>query len=649
MERKVVVVMQHFQGGGEPPYGAPTQTMPTFSLPLPPATVPAPAAARGVVLPTQPQLAVMAPEEFPPAAGSGSAAVNFHDDDMMTLDVVGGSSGGGAGGSGNRWPREETLALIRIRSEMDAAFRNAALKAPVWEELSRRLAELGYQRSGKKCKEKFENVDKYYKRTKEGRVGRQDGKSYRFFSQLEALHAAAPSQQQHQQAVTVLDPPPLAMAWMVPAAARLGGPTGDDASMLNLSYLSMLSDEESDEESNEEDDEEQVSSYRDGIGGFRRGGDNEEEGSSMKWMMALFEGMMRQITEKQDAMQRVFLETLDKWETERTEREEEWRRKEIARMNHERELLSQERATAASRDAALIAFLNRVGGEQSLRLFAPSTATMRASIPATPPPRYDVAAAVVPVPPSKSNAEEGWAGGEGSGPTPPSRWPKEEVQALIDMRMEKEQYNDMGPKGMLWEEIATGMQRIGYNRSAKRCKEKWENINKYYKKVKDSNKRRPEDSKTCPYFHQLDAIYRKKHLASIGSDASGVAAASGTCLAIDTVPEQEILSQHEIERKHSNDGNMQLAVPRNTTTADKMVEVARAEPNITVEETDSEDMGGNYTDDGHNDDKMQYKIQFQKPNASGGGSAIVPMTTAATTSSTPTPNLTSNTSFLAVQ
>ncbi|KAK0576840.1 hypothetical protein LWI29_024121 [Acer saccharum] len=54
------------------------------------------------------------------------------------------------------------------------------------------------------------------------------------------------------------------------------------------------------------------------------------------------------------------------------------------------------------------------------------------------------------------------------------------------------------------------MRGLGYNRSAKRCKEKWENINKYFKKVKDSNKKRPQDSKTCPYFSQLDALYREK-------------------------------------------------------------------------------------------------------------------------------------------
>ncbi|BAF09494.2 Os02g0648300 [Oryza sativa Japonica Group] len=277
--------------------------------------------------------------------------------------------------------------------------------------------------------------------------------------------------------------------------------------------------------------------------------------------MAMFEGMMRQVTEKQDAMQRVFLETLEKWEAERTEREEAWRRKEVARINREREQLSKERAAAASRDAALIAFLQRVGGAggEPVRL-SPSSAGAT---------RHDAAAAglqLVPVPAPRAKAEDAWAaaGGDGSGTTAPSRWPKEEVQALIDLRMEKEeQYNDMGPKGPLWEEIAAGMQRIGYNRSAKRCKEKWENINKYFKKVKESNKRRPEDSKTCPYFHQLDAIYRKKHFAGRGGGGGGVTiAASHSSLAIVTVSEQDNPSQRELEGKSSNDvGNVQLAVP----------------------------------------------------------------------------------------
>lgn len=38
---------------------------------------------------------------------------------------------------GNRWPRQETLALLKIRSDMDVVFRDSSLKGPLWEEVSR--------------------------------------------------------------------------------------------------------------------------------------------------------------------------------------------------------------------------------------------------------------------------------------------------------------------------------------------------------------------------------------------------------------------------------------------------------------------------------------------------------------------------------
>ena len=122
-------------------------------------------------------------------------------------------------------------------------------------------------------------------------------------------------------------------------------------------------------------------------------------------------------------------------------------------------------------------------------------------------------------------AESQDTAGSGGGAPSPSRWPKAEVHALIKLRTELEtRYQDSGPKGPPWEDISSGMRRLGYNRSAKRCKEKWENINKYFKKVKESNKKRPEDSKTCPYYHQLDALYRSKALASLSSGAAPAAA-----------------------------------------------------------------------------------------------------------------------------
>ncbi|XP_041022322.1 LOW QUALITY PROTEIN: trihelix transcription factor GTL2-like [Juglans microcarpa x Juglans regia] len=96
------------------------------------------------------------------------------------------------------------------------------------------------------------------------------------------------------------------------------------------------------------------------------------------------------------------------------------------------------------------------------------------------------------------------------------RWPRDEVLALINMRCST-QYNnsnggDQDKEGIakappLWERISQGMLELGYKRSAKRCKEKWENINKYFKKTKDVNKKRSLDSRTCPYFHQLSTLY----------------------------------------------------------------------------------------------------------------------------------------------
>ncbi|KAL0438219.1 UNVERIFIED_CONTAM: Trihelix transcription factor GT-2 [Sesamum latifolium] len=107
-------------------------------------------------------------------------------------------------------------------------------------------------------------------------------------------------------------------------------------------------------------------------------------------------------------------------------------------------------------------------------------------------------------------------------PASSSRWPKAEVQALINLRTSLDlKYQDNGPKGPLWEEISAAMGKLGYNRSAKRCKEKWENINKYFKKVKESNKKRPEDSKTCPYFHQLEAIYKERARNDVPSFTPG--------------------------------------------------------------------------------------------------------------------------------
>ncbi|WOL07553.1 trihelix transcription factor GTL1-like isoform X1 [Canna indica] len=514
-----------------------------------------------------------------------AVAGSFPDDEALAaVDDV---ERGGGGASGNRWPRQETLALLKIRSEMDAAFRDATLKGPLWEEVSRNLAELGYKRNAKKCKEKFENVHKYYKRTKEGRAGRQDGKSYRFFTQLEALYsgtstgtatasAAAPAPTASPSTTftsgVAAGPPPttaqpisaVAPSTMptptrvvIPELTPHGGPQGISSSAAaaaaaGLFFCSNSSSSSSASESDGEETEEAGES-QEGRKRKRKRGGGDGSGTSRK-MMAFFDRLMRQVMERQEAMQQRFLEAIEKREQDRMIREEAWRQQEMGRLSREQELLAQERAMAASRDTAIISYLQKISGQPIQFTISTTTPSTPISILPLPPHQPAVAASQQQTPPpptpqpelqppaaSRPSEQVHHQTGESSSATAElipfsepqeaarsgslepmassSRWPKTEVHALINLRSGLEpKYQESGPKGTLWEEISAGMQRLGYNRSAKRCKEKWENINKYFKKVKESNKKRPEDSKTCPYFHQLDALYRSK----LAGNTSGI-------------------------------------------------------------------------------------------------------------------------------
>ncbi|CAK9313771.1 unnamed protein product [Citrullus colocynthis] len=537
-------------------------------------------------------------------AGGGEAAVpettHHHDGLMGDMEENNNNSGedergrsGGGGGDdgdrsfgGNRWPRQETLALLKIRSEMDVAFRDASVKGPLWEQISRKLGELGYHRSAKKCKEKFENVYKYHKRTKEVRSGKPDSKTYKFFEQLEALENHPPLNfHSHLSKPTPppQPPPPTAVISPIPsntvpsttlphlmnisfsqpnptihlpspspppAPLPLNNPTSLPTTVppsmpfqINVSSAGVgFQSIEADLISNSTSDDINSSTSSDEASRKRR--------RKRKWK-DFFERLMKEVIQKQEEMQKRFLEAIEKREQERVVREEAWRMQEMAKINREREILAQERSMAAAKDAAITSFLQKITESQhnnnnnnasqpSPPPPPPPSSQQQQPIPTSnqtpvvqpsprpPPPAAPQASTLQVVVPNSTPQKVGnnnellqmeimkmdHNGGENYSISPASsssRWPKVEVQALIKLRTNLEtKYQENGPKGPLWEEISSAMKKLGYNRNAKRCKEKWENINKYFKKVKESRKARPEDSKTCPYFHQLDALYREK-------------------------------------------------------------------------------------------------------------------------------------------
>ncbi|XP_022971655.1 trihelix transcription factor GT-2-like isoform X2 [Cucurbita maxima] len=373
--------------------------------------------------------------------------------------------------AGNRWPREETMALLKVRSRMDSVFRDSSIKAPLWEEVSRKLAEFGYNRSAKKCKEKFENIYKYHKRTKDGRSSKPNGKNYRYFEQLQALdnHPLLPSQADSKEEF-----PNKIVHNAIPCSI-----INPDSNFVETTttLISMSTTSCSSKES----------------GGTRKK-------KKKRKLVDFFGRLMEEVIEKQEKLQKKFVEALEKCEEERLAREEEWKMQELARIKNERERFNHERSIAAAKDAAVLSFL-KAFSEQVGTVQFPESLILMENLTG----RQDHSN----VDRNTSTRENGNDGN--SNQISSSRWPKDEINALIQLKTNLQmKYQENGPKGPLWEEISLSMKKLGYDRNAKRCKEKWENINKYFKRVKESNKKRPEDSKTCSYFQQLDALYKQK-------------------------------------------------------------------------------------------------------------------------------------------
>ncbi|XP_012066018.1 trihelix transcription factor GT-2 isoform X2 [Jatropha curcas] len=538
---------------------------------------------------------------------------------------VGGGDDGDRSFGGNRWPRQETLALLKIRSDMDVSFRDASVKGPLWEEVSRKLAELGYNRSAKKCKEKFENVYKYHKRTKESRTGKQEGKTYRFFDQLEAFEhhplsfSSSQPQPQPQPPSQPPQPKPQAPAVTtiampivnhphtlstVPSTSIATGTTTTAATAtlathvshhhhlqgivttgINLTIPSVQPTNPTVLPSAQATNPIQSLSpdlFSNSTSSSSTSSDVELQGRrkrKRKWK-DFFERLMKEVVHKQEDMQRKFLEAIEKREHDRIVREESWRMQEMARINREREILAQERSIAAAKDAAVMAFLQKLSEQQNpgqvLNIpppvqppqpppshpqpqpppqpVIPTPTPASAPAPAPQPLPITPVASTSPLVQTVTTLDTKSDNGDQTlAQASSSRWPRVEVQALIKLRTNLDsKYQENGPKGPLWEEISAGMRKLGYNRSAKRCKEKWENINKYFKKVKESNKRRPEDSKTCPYFHQLDALYKEKHKTcdGIGSSSSNIQLKPENSVPLMVRPEQQwppAPSQHGVD------------------------------------------------------------------------------------------------------
>ncbi|KAI9160923.1 hypothetical protein LWI28_012818 [Acer negundo] len=199
------------------------------------------------------------------------------------------------------------------------------------------------------------------------------------------------------------------------------------------------------------------------------------------------ENLMMRIMDKQEEMNKQMIEMIEKREKERIMREDAWKQQEMERMKRDEEMRAQE----TSRSVALISFIQNVLGQPDIPI--PQSLNRGND--------------------SENHTEKDILCNQDYRKWPEAcdsnrRWPEAEVQALIMLRTALEhKFRTMGLKCLVWDEISVGMRNMGYDRSAKKCKEKWENINKYYVRSMGNGKKHLGNSKACPYFHDLDVLY----------------------------------------------------------------------------------------------------------------------------------------------
>ncbi|XP_023520409.1 trihelix transcription factor GT-2 isoform X1 [Cucurbita pepo subsp. pepo] len=236
------------------------------------------------------------------------------------------------------------------------------------------------------------------------------------------------------------------------------------------------------------------------------------------------ENLIMKVMDKQEEMHRQLIDMIEKNEKERIVREEAWKQREIERMRRDEELRAQE----TSRSLAIISFIqNLLGHEIQISQPVENHCT-------------------------EDDGGESSIQKELKSDPSSRRWPRAEVQSLISLRTSLEhKFRATGSKGSIWEEISVEMQKVGYNRSAKKCKEKWENMNKYFKRTIGTGKASIANGKTCPYFQELDTLYRNGVVNSGAViDSTSTEHNSQAERSIDPFHEEEAFVQGESEREH---------------------------------------------------------------------------------------------------
>ncbi|WJX80231.1 hypothetical protein P8452_63256 [Trifolium repens] len=395
------------------------------------------------------------------------------------------------------WTNHELLALFKITSTIHNFFPDQLI---TWDHVSRKLAEIGINKSAEKCKDTFEddNISSLFKIH-----NNHNNDNYsQFISELQDLYqggVGVDEQQNSDEKGNIQEEN-----------------SRDDDNDTDIVVVTKQCDD---------DDEDKV---------MEKSKRKRKRRNRFEMLKSFCEKVVNKMMTQQEEIHNKLLEDMLKRDKEKVAREEEWKNQEIERMN----MMAQEQAIASNRQSTIIDFLNKYlsidgngkgcSSSQNPNDIQPCNNILE--VESTPSCSNVIAQLQAQQNPSSSETviESNYT----STLVVPTiimekledrrRWPRDEVLALINLKSTtsvitrsnnvEEKEGNSNIKGPLWERISEGMLEMGYKRSAKRCKEKWENINKYFKKTKDvaNKKKRSLDSRTCPYFHQLSSLYNNQ-------------------------------------------------------------------------------------------------------------------------------------------
>eukprot|EP00249_Psilotum_nudum_P021862 c28284_g1_i5 orf=176-1750(+) len=396
------------------------------------------------------------------------------------------------------WTRQETLVLIRCRTELAPRFAMMGRKSELWDEIAETLQRERFCRDAQQCRDKWEKLMAGYKEVRDGLKEKRDNP---FFDELHPLLSGRIPKKEKEREGSVFhlengltkrekeresnamqhaNGPKDAVYHAAPAT-DIGGEANTDAAVKASPRVGHTEDEEEDDgegteegeqEEEEEDEEEEAAATaeedlteekRTSLGKRKRG----PKFVAVTDLQAV-QTLLETILSRQQTFFKDMLNVMERREhlreQMRQEREEKWR--------------AEERAQRCIFNNAMLVLTQKLVSDRGI------PAPQEASGPLVCSPVGD------------------------QGLKKRSRnWKRAEVLQLIKLRGEMEnKFAKSTRRAALWDEIAESLVSQGVKREGKQCREKWDKLMSEFKDVRDG-KREEGDS---PYFTELTAVVGRK-------------------------------------------------------------------------------------------------------------------------------------------